>query len=233
MVLDIHNSRDWRYEIKFILTQEDEPSFLDWVAGTPDFFRAYPTRQVNSVYLDSLDYDCAAANLGGFGWRSKYRFRWYGDQAQPKSTNFEIKTKRGRMGTKQTCPANIGSADPFNLSQTDLDKIFRHIAASEQIITPISHLRPVLFVGYERDYYQGANGIRVSLDRNLSFINLTDDHGFGARETYRDLRLILEFKFPSNQKDLVAEIMTALPFSATRSSKYMLGLAHAEKTVYF
>lgn len=137
------------------------------------------------------------------------------------------------MGTKQACPIDMTQLDPFNLSRTDLHQILRQVAMSERIMTPVSDLHPKLFVGYERDYYQGANGIRITMDRHLAFQDLTNDRGIGIKETHQDLRLILEFKFPSNQKDQVAEMMVALPFSAARSSKYIFGLAHIGKTVYF
>lgn len=233
MEVDIPNTLDWRYEIKFKLIQEDELRFLDWMAGTPDFYRAFATRRVNSVYFDSADYDCAIANLDGIGWRSKFRIRWYGDQARPKTATFEAKIRRGRLVVKQTCPVEMNGADPFSLQQRKLDEIFRQVTLSGQVMAPVEHLNPTLFVGYERDYFQGMSGIRITVDRGLSFQNLTDEQGVGEAKTHRDFRLVLEFKFAPDQKDQVAEIMSELPFCATRNSKYILGLSHIGKAIYF
>lgn len=233
MDLDLHESLDWRYETKFVLIADDESRFLEWIASTPDFYKVHDSRRVNTVYLDSADYDCAMANLGGFGWRSKFRLRWYGDEPTPEKTRFEIKLKRGRVGAKQMCHVDIDGADPLSLPQSALDKIFRQTTLSDQVMTPVAHIKPVLFVGYERDYFQGANGIRITVDRGLTFRNLTDEQGVGPQESHQDSRLVLEFKFAPDQKDHAAEIMSGLPFSATRSSKYILGLSHVGKTVYF
>lgn len=231
--IDDQSVSAWRYETKFNLTQDDELYLLEWIANTPDFNRAYATRRVNSVYFDDADYDCATTNLSGFGHRSKYRIRWYGDEVLPKSTTFEAKFKRGRLGTKQSCPVLMNGAEPFLMSQFHLQKIFRQISLSKQVEAPLERMGPTLFVGYKRDYFQGMSGIRVTVDRELLFRDLTDDRGGLRNEVHRDSRLILEFKFSVDKKDQVAEIMSGLPFSATRSSKYILGLSHVGKTVYF
>lgn len=233
MEVDSSNPPDWRYEIKFNLIQEDELPFLEWMAGTPDFHRVHATRRVNSVYFDSADYHCAIANLDGIGWRSKFRIRWYGGQAQPKTATFEAKIRRGRLGVKQTCPVEMNGADPLALPQRKLDEIFRQVTLSGQVMAPLENLSPVLFVTFERDYYQGMNGVRLTLDRGLCFRNLTDEQGVGETRTHPDSRLVLEFKFAPDRKDQVAEIMSEFPFSATRNSKYILGLSHTGKAIYF
>ncbi len=226
-------SLHWRYETKFNLIVEDEMRFIHWMAGTPDFSRAHVTRHVNSVYLDSTDYACAVANLDGTGWRSKFRIRWYGRCRDPDRAVFEAKFKRGRLGTKQICPLTLNGVNPLLLPQSNLENILRDVTVSEQVLAPVENLKPVLYVGYEREYYQGAAGIRITLDRGLNFQDITDDHGTGNSEIHRDNRLILEFKFAPEQKDQVAELMSDLPFSATRNSKYILGLSRVGKAVYF
>ena len=226
-------SLNWRYETKFTLILEDELRFISWIVDTPDFFQAHATRYVNSVYLDSSDYACAIANLDGTGWRSKFRIRWYGQRLDPDSASFEAKFRRGRLGTKQTHPLTLSGVDPLSIQQSVLEKILRDATLSGRVMVPVENLQPMIYVGYEREYYQGAAGIRITLDRALNFRDVTDDRGSANDEIFQDNRLILEFKFAPEQKDQVAEFMSDLPFSATRNSKYILGLSRLGKAVYF
>jgi hypothetical protein len=233
MLDNIPDTLDWRYETKFSLIRDDEQRFLDWIAGTPDFYRVYPTRRVNSVYLDSADYDCAIANLNGTGWRSKFRMRWYGIETNPETVTFEVKLKRGRLGTKQSCQVNLSTLDPCSLSSSETDLILRQVHKAGNIFGSVDILNPVLFVGYEREYFQGMSGVKMTVDRELIFQNVMDRQGVDNREIHRDLRIVLEFKFNPEQKDQATEIMSDFPFSATRNSKYILGLSHIGKAMYF
>ena len=124
-------------------------------------------------------------------------------------------------------------ANPFSLSRSEIDEMFRQAAQSDLAMLPGAYMNPVLFVGYERDYFQGANGIRVTVDRELAFRDLTDEQGTGPRRVHHDSRLVFEFKFTPDQKIQGVEVMSSLPFSATRNTKYILGLSHVGKTAYF
>lgn len=104
MGLSIEQEIEWRYETKFVLTQEDELRFLDWIANTPDFFKAHATRQVNSVYLDSLDYDCASANLSGLGWRSKFRFHGMATKPNQSLRTLKLSSKGAGWGPSKHAP---------------------------------------------------------------------------------------------------------------------------------
>ena len=73
----------------------------------------------------------------------------------------------------------------------------------------------------------------MTVDRELIFQNVMDRQGVDNREIHRDLRIVLEFKFNPEQKDQATEIMSDFPFSATRNSKYILGLSHIGKAMYF
>ncbi|MGB0555588.1 MAG: hypothetical protein ACPGQV_24015, partial [Alphaproteobacteria bacterium] len=77
------------------------------------------------------------------------------------------------------------------------------------------------------------NGIRVTVDRELAFRDLTDGQGTRPGRVHHDSRLVLESKFTLEQKTQAAKIMSSLPFPATRNSKYILDLSHVGKTAYF
>jgi hypothetical protein len=67
-----------RYEVKMACDQVYLPDVRAWVQLHPAaFIEAYPLRQVNSLYFDTLDGDCLNANLIGISERRKLRLRWY------------------------------------------------------------------------------------------------------------------------------------------------------------
>jgi hypothetical protein len=224
----------WRYEIKFSFSVEDELRCLDWLAKADFFYRAHPRRKINSIYMDSLDYDCATTNLNGTGWRSKYRIRWYGERFCNTRKVFEAKIKRGRLGRKAAEAIEFDAPDIISFSDAKtISSAVRKLEVLKHDPIIAESLRPVLYVGYEREYFQGPFGIRVTLDNGMCFRDLAQSQHIGNDRFERDNRFILEFKFPPEIKDQVSEIMTTLPFAASRSSKYLLGLARVGKAQYY
>lgn len=223
----------WRYEIKFLVAAQEELRILDWFTNAAFFYRSYPSRQINSVYLDSLDYDCARTNLDGTGWRSKYRIRWYGDYSSTGDKKFEAKIKRGRLGIKHTENIDFEMANFSYVDTETIENAVKSINVLNNDPVIAINITPNLYVGYRREYYQGPYGIRVTLDRGMHFQDLTRIHSGINSRFESDDRLVIEFKFPPQIKDQVSEIMTTFPFSATRSSKYLLGLSRTGRAQYF
>jgi len=62
---------------------------------------AYPPRQVNSVYLDTLGMGSLCANLDGYCTRHKVRWWWCGQDVVGAEAYFELKSKDNLLSAKQ------------------------------------------------------------------------------------------------------------------------------------
>ena len=69
----------YRYERKFKLASP----YYDIIKNQIElkgWFKQYPDRLVNNIYLDNLSNSCFYDSIEGHLNKKKYRIRWYGDQ---------------------------------------------------------------------------------------------------------------------------------------------------------
>ena len=67
--------KDSRFEKKFIFVKGDFQYKLFLLKEM--FFKKFPDRMVNSIYLDDVSHKDVWDNINGYGYRKKIRFRWY------------------------------------------------------------------------------------------------------------------------------------------------------------
>ena len=67
-----------RIEKKFVLGKFKE-DYLSKFLISNGFTKQFPERKINSIYLDTNNYDFARDNINGVSRRKKIRFRWYND----------------------------------------------------------------------------------------------------------------------------------------------------------
>jgi len=222
----------WRYEVKFVLRPIDEYALVDWLCTAPFVYRSFLPRVVNSIYLDNLSFDCAQSNLDGIQARTKYRFRFYGNDWNLKNSLFEIKLKRGRLGKKYKSDFPIDPREFIKKNYEEREKILSTIPVMRNDPNTAIGLLPVLAVQYERDYYLAPEGIRITVDRKLHFKMIEIDRHIDPMDRWAESMIVLEFKYPTHQKDMASRIMSTLPFRATRSSKYLQGMANLGMALY-
>ena len=68
--------KEKRIEKKFVFGKFREDD-LEKILISNGFLRLYPSRYINSIYLDTLNFDFAKDNINGVSKRKKIRFRWY------------------------------------------------------------------------------------------------------------------------------------------------------------
>lgn len=230
-----------RYEIKYSLPAGRLDEFVYEVRARSWFRRSYPTRNVHSLYFDTSDFASARDNLAGIPNRQKFRLRWYsnldmGISEITSEPNFEIKTKEGRLGRK--IAGKVPNVTGAMLKNEDARSIYsglvEHLQANAfpTLDVPPSLLAPTLFIEYEREYYQGPDGMRMTIDKNLRFRNavITGQNGKGV--SMSSSNAVVEFKFPLEQHDQAAELLSGLLFSPVRNSKYLVGLSLLGHAVY-
>lgn len=230
-----------RYEIKYVLDPNSLNRFSVWLAGAAYFRRAFPCREVNSVYFDTSEMAAAMDNLAGISIRNKFRLRWYSGLDSSQSPNidqpkFEIKSKQGRLGQK--FDRTISAIDVESIYKNDAEHLASQVRKElvyndwPDLNMHPDFLDPKLLVKYKRSYYVGPEDIRVTVDRNISFGDILSNthHKIIGQQSYS--KAIIEFKFPPKSQHQAAEIMSSLPFYPVRSSKYLTGLSLFNHAVY-
>lgn len=71
----------------------------------------------------------------------------------------------------------------------------------------------------------------MTIDKRLSFAFPPESNIQEIEKSNAEL-IVLEFKFPDDEKKSASEILLDLPFTAFRNSKYLLGLSHLGKAIY-
>ena len=90
---------------------------------------------------------------------------------------------------------------------------------------------PFLLCRYEREYYIDEIGIRLTIDKNISFsdkisLNLKDSNWHFLP------KMIVEVKFHDYLLSNAVKGLRKLPLKAVRNSKYVLGSAVLGQTIY-
>ena len=215
-----------RYEIKMTCDETYLPEVRSWLRLHPEsFVKAYPSRQINNIYLDTFATDHLADHLAGVSNRQKLRFRWYGAQDSGVQGTLELKGRSGSLSWKKQCPI----PRTFDLTETSWNEWMKEIRIhSDQKAVPwlVYIGRPTLLNRYVREYYTTFDGqIRLTVDRQMRVYDQT-----ACQKPNLDLlipiesRAILEVKSSPTHRQRLSDLCTALPLRVERNSKYVTGM---------
>ena len=230
-----------RQEIKYKVFYKDLGKLYAWLLNTK-FNKNFDNRNVNSLYYDTPNLDFAADNISGDSKRIKIRARWYSKfnenifdsfSKENQSFNIEVKRKRNNLSDKI-----ILSNFFFNTKNTSKerrnfinDKVYFEISKHPELLKLI--IRDIIFVGYEREYYENfiSSKIRLTIDRNLI---CSDNHSFFNFEKSLISKnyVIVELKFSQDSFQLAKKILNNFPFRQVRSSKYLYALSNYQRFSY-
>ena len=233
MSMGMENSR---YELKFMLDMVQHMELERWLQVHTRMRTSYPPRRVNTLYLDDSRLQGVRDNLAGLPDRAKYRIRWYGDGADgiARQLRFEIKTRSGRVGNKYAARMPELEADFLHTPLADLMPAITEVLGSNwpETALPATQLLPMLFVYYDREYFEDASGVRLTIDTNVHYrsVQLTDTLA-GLPGTGNDA-VIAELKFAGENKDRVSAMLRSLHVVPQRHSKYLTGMAMSGLTNY-
>jgi hypothetical protein len=214
---------DLRYEIKFILNEEELSEAFSFIKSE-GAFKAYPDRNINSLYFDTLQFDSIRDNLAGISNRQKVRLRWYEKFINNEPAIFEIKKRIGRLGCKEKYEIkDLTNSNIYDKSLNEIKNIlFENIFKNQNILDEI--YLPTLLVNYDREYYE-TDIFRITLDKNISYSNVTL-HNILTHYTPLEYKgHILELKFKPNVKDIISKKIKYLNLIPKRHSKYLVGMA--------
>lgn len=204
-----------RYEYKYAIEGLALETILDTVKFHPEGFReAFPMRQVNNYYLDTLDLNLFYQNIDGISQRRKFRYRWYDDYELSKPCILEIKYKENELGWKENFKLKLADI----ASQSSLCYHFTQLQLTE------GELLAQLYNSYKRYYFESFDKkYRITIDFDQNF-----GQPFHAQKpfviTHKDPTIILELKFDEIHFDDLDTITRSLPFLRTKNSKYSNGI---------
>jgi len=230
---EVIQNLEWRYEVKFLVNAEEEIFLREWMFNQPTMYRSFAPRVVNSLYYDDMEKSSMGDNIAGISHRAKYRLRWYGPTYKPDDAKFEIKFRKGRLGAKKRFDLNFRKRNARTFGSRDLKKILAKSSAPTTFLSHLPELQPMALVSYTRDYYHLVSGVRMTIDSSLRLADASNNHVDAEDLTDAITKLIIEFKFPQNEKELAAELFTGFPFTASRNSKYLLSCYHSGHVTYF
>lgn len=217
-----------RYEIKFILNENELNEALHWLYCCTNVQSKYPSRTVNSLYFDNVKYQSVQDNLSGIANRYKIRLRWYHNCRRTMSDPFmEVKVKQGRLGYKSQIMLPELKNQLFDVEYKDIANSIKSQLANQDDTNGLfdDFLFPTLLVNYERQYFQNINGIRVTIDSEISFNDASSYKKLGASNNISYPKKIMEIKFNPSQKDSIASQLKHLHLNPKRHSKYLAGMA--------
>lgn len=214
-----------RYEVKFQLDERLYSHLQSWIYSKSPFVRSFPTRLVNSLYFDDVNYSAVKDNLSGIAQRSKFRLRWYGDTLKYGNLIFEQKLRNGRVGKKNQINlpkelVNISVAHIHHISKA-VNSLYQH---SENQFT-FDYIHPTLLVSYFREYFVENDGVRITIDQNLQFAAPLLEKTISQHTKLKVKNKILEVKFNPNCKEKAQFYVSQLGLTPIRNSKYLTGLA--------
>lgn len=218
-----------RHEIKMMTSDWRLYDVESWLRlHSAAFQPAYPQRQVNNIYFDTLDLESLEENLAGMAERRKLRLRWYHNDWRTVTGLLEHKCKRDLCGWKIQHPLTCNK-DLVKMSWPDIVK-----SISDEISGPLKHrfqvrCCPVLINTYQRKYYISMSSkVRVTTD----FAHVCYDQRLSARPNIsrpglRQDVIIIEVKSLVEDRDELADVVSGFPLRVSKHSKYVSAMENA------
>lgn len=221
---------DYRYELKFVLDNSELSDAMQWIYQYTQAREKYQKRKVHSLYFDDIDFTSVRANLSGISDRKKVRLRWYGaENSSPPA--FEVKVRNGRLGYKKSYPINSLQNSMWNLDIKDIVVECEKEMRKKNVVFD-EPFAPTLQVGFDREYYEDLDGVRITIDQNIQFDGPLPYQKLNKIISANYPHKVMEIKFKPHLKTRIAELIRPLHIIPKRHSKYLVGLAMLEYVVY-
>ena len=189
----------------------------------------HPKRWIFSIYFDTPGRKSLGDNLIGISNRDKFRLRWYSENKQlgmsPNQIRAELKYRRNSLGgknvfefTKEQSKEIVGSH--FRLPSHMLEDLQDEISLPGYFF----NCSPVIQVCYCRDYYIDEAGVRLTIDKQISF----SDCCFSKSKNihwHPFTKSVVEVKYSPILSSHANILLSGLPLRTVRNSKYVLGAA--------
>lgn len=221
----VHTRTERRYERKMRVAgvKREWIEMLIW-EHPAHLVKAYASRYVNNLYLDTLRKTFYTDHVDGVPRRKKVRVRWYGplgdDLFEPQ---LEIKSRDGWTMTKQVYPLQPSCLDQM-LSPGGVRGSVDSSRCPPSTGELVANLQPTLINRYLRRYFETRDGlVRVTIDTEMNFYH-ANRFGAGVRFGYADHAVIVEIKFDESAIAEGTAVAAHFPLPLNKNSKYVNGI---------
>ena len=189
---------DQRFERKYIFNCVDINKIITAIYRSDfNFFSSFPDRLINSIYFDDKHLSMISENLDGITDKTKIRIRWYGNMNKIINPNLELKKKTEFLVDKNII--KIKTPDNFLFQDKKNILLLKNLINQNnelKIQTKKRNLVPILSTHYTRSYFLSSNKLlRLTLDKNLEYINLADNKDINLKQLTKNIILELNIKF--------------------------------------
>ena len=118
----------------------------------------------------------------------------------------------------------IDLANPHQIIPTSCYELHALLQNNRSILPEalLSSYRLTLEVEYLRSYFQLAQDIRMTIDRNIRYRKLSPRRGLTMKRSPVDR--VVEFKYPADNEVDFRNLLRNFPFRTFRHSKYVVGM---------
>lgn len=212
----------YRYENKYALPIELLSEFQCFLKLHPELFREiHHPRHVNSIYLETEEFDQFNQHVEGTQHREKYRIRWYGElTGRVEKPVLEVKVKHNQMNDKRRYeldPFELTAEQPWSVVEPALksiaaDQLDREIALAQ---------RPIALVRYHRVYHlSNDRKSRITIDTDLQWYSA----GLGGARLKKEgapPHAVVELKYDHGDAVDAGRVSSLIPPRYQRHSKYL------------
>ena len=201
---------DFRIEKKFVFGKFYESNIIK-ILLINGFTETFSSRKINSIYLDTQNFDFAKDNINGVSKRKKIRFRWYNNNLN--EIFLEEKNKQNFQVNK------IVSKIPFLVDKDYIVRdLKRYLDKNKNKVSNYNY-KFVLKTNYTRSYWVSADKqLRATIDTNIKTSSINSLYNlFDLNET------ILEFKFHPDKEEYFRNLYSSQNFNfrTKKFSKYI------------
>ena len=197
-----------RYERKVVLDRRVLGDVMAVVLKNRAIFtKQFPDRKVNSIYLDTIDFNALQMNMKGISNREKWRLRWYGDVSDQVPMTLERKWKQNQLGGKDLHTLGSYSTKSRLTAYRDAAQI-------------IDYVFPVVGVSYDRQYYRSADQrVRLTVDTSIYYQKIVNEQVMFP--PFEQPSIVVEFKYEEEDEQQALEVISSMPFRITKNSKFV------------
>ena len=178
---------------------------------------------VRSIYFDDAQLTACRSNINGLEFRRKLRLRWY-DSPKPGNEFFiELKWRDNQVTGKHRMQLRSSTALE-DLSYTQIRSCLVGSVPAFLIRDVLKFNEPIVLVQYKREHFKTDDGLRITLDYDLTFYDQTGRQKISALFPRRLSELVvLEGKTPVGREFELRRWLHPLSPRASRCSKYVHG----------
>ena len=212
-----------RYEIKYILTKEQQKKILKAMEPYMEL-DAYGRTSIRNLYFDTEDYQLIRHSIEKPTYKEKLRIRSY-CKAGPDTTVFvELKKKYRGVVYKRRLPLLEKDAVNWICSENGCKVQSQITEEIDYFLNYYGNLRPTVFLSYDREAFYSKDGsdFRITFDEHILCrqSNLSLQSDIGGNLILAEGLVLMEIKCSGGIPLWMTEILSRNQIYKTSFSKY-------------